>query len=326
MKNLRLTQNLSAMHKSLLYLFLAFLSLSACKDPEASSSEAASQSGPVEAVSLTGRELFSPPPSEKLLADLETAKAAYEADSNNVDKLIWYGRRMAYPGYYRAAIDIFSRGIERFPDDARLYRHRGHRYITVREFDKAIDDLVLAVDLIEDTEDEVEPDGMPNAQNIPLTTLHSNIWYHLGLAYYLKHNWAKALAAYTNCRLLGLNDDNIVSSTHWLYMIYRRMGSTTAAASSLEGITADMNIIENESYWKLCRFYQGAISESELLDAELASAANDAVHYGLANWYLYNGDEEKAKELLQQLLAKESWNSFGYIAAEADWGEVRGEK
>ncbi|MCB0632499.1 MAG: tetratricopeptide repeat protein [Saprospiraceae bacterium] len=302
------------MPKSLFPLLFAVLFLWGCKHTDSSP----------EATSLTGQTLYSPPPSEKLLADLANAKATYEADSTNVDNLIWYARRTAYPGYYRDAIAIYSRGIERFPDDARLYRHRGHRHITIREFDKAIANLVQAVQLIEGTEDEIEPDGMPNAQNIPLTTLHSNIWYHLGLAYYLKHDWAKALACFTNCRLLELNDDNIVSSTHWIYMIFRRIGSKTAAAASLEGIHADMNIVENESYWKLCRFYQGAISESELLNADLAIAANDAVHYGLANWYLYNGDTGKAKELLEQLLAKDSWNSFGYIAAEADWVDLFG--
>lgn len=302
------------MSKLVSCLLLGTLLFSACNTNNGTVTE-----GKPDATSLTGRPLYSPPPSEKLLADLAAAKMAYEADTTNVDNLIWYGRRTAYPGYYQEAINIYTEGIDRFPDDARLYRHRGHRYITIREFDKAIDDLVQAVNLIKGTDDEVEPDGMPNEQNIPLTTLHSNIWYHLGLAFYLKQNWAKALAAFTNCRKLGLNDDNMVSSTHWLYMIYRRMGSKTAAEASLDAIHPDMNIIENESYWKLCRFYKGEITEKELLNADRASSANDAVHYGLANWYYYNDQTDEAEALLQQLLEKDSWNSFGYIAAEADW-------
>ena len=63
-----------------------------------------------------------------------------------------------------------------------MYRHRGHRYVSIREFDRAIADLEYAATLIEGTEDEIEPDGMPNAMNIPVSSLHSNIWYHLGLA------------------------------------------------------------------------------------------------------------------------------------------------
>ena len=40
--------------------------------------------------------------------------------------------------------------------------------------------------------------------------------------------------------------------------------------------------------------------------------------YGVANWYLYNGDSDKAKEILEKVLDGTSWAAFGYIAAEAD--------
>lgn len=273
---------------------------------------------PPEAVSLLGEPLHSPPPADQLMEDLKIAETAFRKNSDSVDLIVWYGRRMAYPGFYRDAIDIFTRGIEQFPDEPELYRHRGHRYITIREFDKAIDDLERAAQLIEGTEDEIEPDGMPNAQNIPLTTLHSNIWYHLGLAYYLKQDWEKALAVFTNCRDLGLNDDNLVSSTHWIYMILRRMGNEEAAQAALEPIHDDMNIIENQSYWKLCRFYKGELPETTLVDPDDSFSANDAVRYGIANWHYYNGNTEKALEQLQSLVEADGWNSFGHIAAEAD--------
>lgn len=276
-------------------------------------------SPPAEATALTGELLFSPAPSEKLLDDLAKAKAEYQKDSNAIDNIVWYGRRTAYPGFYRDAIDIYSRGIDRFPNEAELYRHRGHRYITVREFDKAIADLERAAALIKDTEDEIEPDGMPNAQNIPLTTLHSNIWYHLGLAYYLKQDWEKALIAFTNCRDLNLNDDNMVSSTHWIYMILRRMGKDEAAQASLSSIHADMTIIENASYWKLCRFYKGELQEEELIDPDDSFSANDAIRYGAANWHLYNGHTDIAREQLRAIVEADGWNSFGHIAAEVDY-------
>lgn len=271
-----------------------------------------------EATALTGEALYSPAPSEKLLADLATAKTEYLADSSNIDHIVWYGRRMAYPGYYRRAIDIYTRGIARFPAEPELYRHRGHRYITIREFDKAIADFERAASLIEGTEDKIEADGMPNAKNIPLTSLHSNIWYHLGLAYYLKQDWEKALSAFTKCRDLGLNDDNLVSSTHWMYMILRRMGKEEAAQATLSPIHADMQIIENDSYWKLCRFYKGELSEEELIDPNDSASANDAIRYGVANWHFYQGHSEIAREHLKRLVAADGWNSFGHIAAEVD--------
>ncbi len=47
-------------------------------------------------------------------------------------------------------------------------------------------------------------------------------------------------------------------------------------------------------------------------------AMNDALAYGVGNWYFYNGQTEKAREIFERLLDGESWASFGRIAAEAD--------
>ena len=99
----------------------------------------------------------------------------YQKDSLNADNIIWLGRRIAYLGDYKKAIEIFSEGITKHPDDARIYRHRGHRYISTRQFDLAISDYLKAVELIDGQENEIEPDGIPNKYNTPTSTLHGNI-------------------------------------------------------------------------------------------------------------------------------------------------------
>ena len=86
-----------------------------------------------QAVSVTGTPLHSADPSEGALENHKKAKADYDADPMDADNIIWYGRRTAYLGDYREAIRIFSEGIEKHPGDARMYRHRGHRYISIRE-------------------------------------------------------------------------------------------------------------------------------------------------------------------------------------------------
>src|SRR5690349_9576180 len=98
----------------------------------------------------------------KYRSNLIRAMQAYDHDSTNADSIIWLGRREAYLGYYEDAIQTFSKGIILHPVDARFYRHRGHRYITLRCFDKAIADLEKAATLIKDKPDEIEPDGLPN--------------------------------------------------------------------------------------------------------------------------------------------------------------------
>jgi hypothetical protein len=113
---------------------------------------------------------------------LAEAEAVHVEVPNAADSIIWLGRRTAYLGNYTNAVRIFSSGIVLPPKEARLYRHRGHRYLTVRCFDDAIRDLETAAKLINGKPDEIEPDGLPNAKNTPTSTLQSNVWYHLGLA------------------------------------------------------------------------------------------------------------------------------------------------
>ena len=271
-----------------------------------------------QAVALSGRPLYAAAPGQQALARLAEARKNYQANPNDADNIIWSGRRTAYTGDFRAAIEIYSEGIEKFPHDDRMYRHRGHRYISIREFDRAIADLERAAKLIEGKDNETEPDGQPNERNIPVSSRHGNIWYHLGLAYYLRHDWENAFRAYRNGFNAGRNDDNRVSTTHWLYMIKRRMGDEEGAAKVLDVISADMNVIENFSYHKLCLFYKGEISAQELIGDSEDTPTGAAAAYGLANWYYYNGEQEKADAQLQALVETDSWASFGFIAAEAD--------
>ncbi|WP_417464032.1 tetratricopeptide repeat protein [Kordiimonas sp.] len=275
--------------------------------------------GPVQAVAADGSALYAPatthPAAQKKLLE---ARAEYEANPDDADALVWYGRRMGYTGDFRAAISIFTMGIEKHPDDARMYRHRGHRYISVREFDRAIADLEKAASLIKGTENVIEPDGMPNAQNIPVSTLHGNIWYHLGLAYYLKHDWDNALRAYLEARAASRLDDNVVSTTHWIYMILRRMGREEDAKQAVSMITKDMDVIENFGYYELCKMYAGLQDLDATLKNSPGGIQGAGVTYGVINWHLYNGRVEEAANLIQSFVNGEGWASFGYIAAEAD--------
>jgi len=101
-------------------------------------------------------------------------------------------------------------------------------------------------------------------------------------------------------------------------MIQRRLGNIDIANEMLEPIHDKMNIIENHSYYNLCKFYKSMMEKKEL-NPEDGTSAGDAVLYGLANWEFYNNRKEEAKQAYESLLENGSWNSFGYIAAEADY-------
>ena len=118
-------------------------SLSACHG--APSPGAPTLVAPAEAISLLGDTLKRPALDSvsraRMQAQLDQARLDASARPNDPDALIWVGRRLAYLGRYRDAIAVFSDGIQRFPKDARMYRHRGHRYVSVRQFDDAIADF-----------------------------------------------------------------------------------------------------------------------------------------------------------------------------------------
>ena len=82
-------------------------------------------------------------------------------------------------------------------------------------------------------------------------------------------------------------------------------------------ITAEMNIIENDGYHQLLLFYKGEVAEESLV-GNGSAGANEAVLYGIAHWYQYNGQIDKAKARYHKLVAEGKWAGFGYLAAEAE--------
>ncbi|MET0555505.1 MAG: prolyl oligopeptidase family serine peptidase [Vicinamibacteria bacterium] len=281
-----------------------------------------------EATSLLGRPLARPPvPADRQAAldtNLAAATAAFVKAPDDADAILWLGRRTAYLGRFREAIDVYTRGIERHPRDARFYRHRGHRYLTLREIDKAEADLARAAELIRGTPDAVEPDGEPNAANVPTSTLHFNVWYHLGLARYLKADFAGAARAYRECLLTAKDSpDRLVAASDWLYLTLRRQGRTAEAAALLGPITADLAVIENTAYRNRLLLYKGARTAEEIRALGTTPVDAATYGYGLAAWHLVNGRTAEAKALLEEVAASGQWPAFGVLAAEADIERMR---
>ena len=106
------------------------------------------------------------------------------------------------------------------------------------QFDLAIRDLEFAAKLIEGTEDVIEPDGIPNKLNQPVSSLHTNIYYHLGLAYYLKGDLDNALRIYEIATPQSPNDDMRVAAAYWQYLSLARQGREPESIVVLGAIDA----------------------------------------------------------------------------------------
>lgn len=306
--------------------------LSACSSqPEAPVAGANAPSGTqVQADSQQGASLLGKPLRSPLLdpdrraaleEDLEKARVAYLANPKAEETAVWYGRRLAYLGEYRQAIDVYTAGLTANPESYRLLRHRGHRYITLRRFDEAIADLQKAWALAQHAEDAPEPDGAPSRPGAqPRSTDRSNILYHLGLAYYLKGEFVLALEAFDRRRTLpAFNDDMLVSSLNWEYMCLRRLGKESEARERLAVLKPFMDVRENASYYNLCRMYLGELSpEQAAVLTQAGSSGELGILYGIGNWKLYHGDVAGARQLFAKIVESENWPAFGYLAAEAE--------
>lgn len=255
-----------------------------------------------EVISLLGKDLYAIPATGEALLELQNnlkeAVKKFEENPKDPENIIMYGRRLAYLWRYHEAIDVYTKGIEDHPDHAMLYRHRGHRYISIREFDRAVADLIKASEL--------------NDHNF-------DIWYHLGLAYYLRGEFEKASNAYEECIKVAENVDSKIAISNWLYITLRRLGKNEEAAKVLDGIREGMDVLENLSYYYLLLFYKGLKSEAEIVSWAAVSDLNMiTVGYGIGCWYLYNNEKEKARDYFEKIVNTKYWPGFGFIAAEAE--------
>lgn len=274
--------------------------------------------------SLLGGALFPAPLSlevaEARAADLASAQARVSEAPNDPEGLIWVGRRHAYLGHYRSAIEIFTEGVTRFPDDPRFLRHRGHRWITLREFARARADLTRGWNELDAaTGSAIEPDGMPNAAGIPLTTLAFNMGYHRALAEYLSGDFEAARTSWVSTLDVSDNADLQVAVRFWLYLTLRRLGDDLGAAAQLEAVDFDVPLLENDTYRDLLAVFAGRAAPDDILAPGTEGLASVTALHGLGIAALLDGDEIEARRHFQRILDRaDQWAAFGYIAAEVE--------
>jgi tetratricopeptide (TPR) repeat protein len=287
--------------------------------------------GSVQAVSLLGETLLPPPMADEDRAAAERAlveaQHAFANDTGSVDALVLLGRRFSSLGKYKEAVALYTQGLVQHPDEPQLLRHRGHRYITLRQFGAAVTDLQRAADLVRGQPDEPEPGLSPNARGIVLDTFHENIHYHLALAHYLQGELPEALAAWQDCGRCVTNDDGRAMVAHWTWLTLRQLGRDEEAAAAIAEITPELDIVEYHAYHHAVLVYRG-LKDAEALMAGLQPAGDTAVDfaslgYGVARWHLAEGRREQGEALLGQVARTEMWAAFGRIAAEADLARAR---
>jgi tetratricopeptide (TPR) repeat protein len=253
-------------------------------------------------------------------AHAQPATPATAADAAAIDSLVWLGRRVAYLGLVPEAVAVYTRALARFPGEPHLLRHRGHRWISLRDWPRAIDDLSRAAAALEGRPDEVEPDGQPNAAGIPVSTLHFNVWYHLGLAHWLAGDAVAAAAAFERCLAVSRNDDSRVAARYWLWQIYRRLGRADEAAATAAAARTETQLLENEAYARLLTLFDGRATPDDVRPpSDAPPLARATIGYGIGAWHRAHGRFADARAAWDQVLRDAGGAAaFGALAAEEE--------
>jgi tetratricopeptide (TPR) repeat protein len=232
---------------------------------------------------------------------IRSSRAALAADPKNITRIIDLGVAESGARQFREAIATFTRGLEIEPNNALLLRWRGHRYLSVREFDRAFADLTRGSTLD--------------------STIYGN-WYHLGVVQFVRGEFSAAAASFAKAQPIAPDAGELAGSTDWLWMSLSRAGRGPEAKAMLDR-RPDNKPVTN-AYTRRLQLYRGEIGP----DAVVTAADTDEVQvatlsFGLGNWYLIRNDNAQARRWFERSVQSGGWPGFGFIASEAELRRLR---
>ncbi|MEO8378010.1 MAG: tetratricopeptide repeat protein, partial [Candidatus Sumerlaeota bacterium] len=252
--------------------------------------------------------------------NLLAAWRAWRDDPKDEQKIVVYARNLAWMGRHQDAIAVYTEGLKIYPESFRLLRHRGHRLITLRQFDLAAEDLAKAAPLAEAARAAGEKD---RADDDTVEQYVWSSWYHLGLAEYFRGNYAGAEKAFRATQQNSATDDKRNAAAYWLYNTLNRAGRGEEAATLLEPVHEGMEVKDNISYYELLLMFKGLRTVEQTIDVTKPDAPRySTLSYGVANWYWFKGEKEKAKDIYQRVIDASAWNQFGQLGSEVALKEL----
>ena len=224
------------------------------------------------------------------------AEQALAADPRNVDRIIQLGIAQSGARRFREAIETFTRGLAIAPDNAMLYRWRGHRHVSVRDFDRALEDLT---------------------RGFRLDSANYGILYHLGVVRYAMGDFAGAADAFRRAQPRAPDAGELAGATDWLWMSLSRAGRGAEARAMLA--RRPDSLLTTNAYAQRLRLYRGEVApEAVMTAADTADVQVATLSYGIGNWYLIRGDTARARSWFERSVASGGWPGFGFIMSELE--------
>jgi tetratricopeptide (TPR) repeat protein len=197
---------------------------------------------------------------------------------------------------FREAIQTLTKGLAVAPDDPMLLRWRGHRFLSVREFDRSMADLT---------------------RGYGLDSTNYGILYHLGVLRFARGDFNAAADAFRRAQPLAPEAGELKGSTDWLWMSLSRAGRKAEAAAMLARRPDSLPIAN--AYAQRLRLYRGEIGpDAVITPADTDDVTLATLSYGIGNWYLVRGDSAKAREWFERSVKSGGWAAFGFIVSEQE--------
>ncbi|TXC73766.1 hypothetical protein FSZ31_03285 [Sphingorhabdus soli] len=294
--------------------------------------------GSFQGMSLLNERMVTAPDGNKNVADpallaraAADAKAAFERNMT-VDTATWYGRVLFYQGYAKESAEVYTTALRRFPNSGKLLRHLAHRQFSLRQFDKSIETGLKAEAIYKNQPLEREKLGPDYFTSTP-DVVQYYLYYHLGQAYFAKHDFANAAKYFdlsSQVAAFEFDTEAKTANTYWQFLSLARGGRIEDARKLLDGYDLTLFMVHPEggsdNYFDGIQLYKGHRAANSFFSKEdsgrpFADADGVAAStaYSLANYYILNGERDKAKEWLIKSINVNSWSYFARIQAEADW-------
>ncbi|MDQ6633510.1 MAG: tetratricopeptide repeat protein [Gemmatimonadota bacterium] len=224
------------------------------------------------------------------------AEQALHIDPLSVPKFIQLGIAQAGARQMQEARQTFTRALAITPNDPILYRWRGHRNLSVRNFEAAMADLTRGY-------------GMDS-------TIYG-ILYHLGVLRFVRGDFNAAAAAFARAQPRAPDGGELAGATDWLWMSLQRAGRSAEAAAMLA--RRPDTLPASNAYVRRLKLYRGEIGpDAVLTPTDTADIDVATLAFGLGNWYMVKGDTVRARELFRRSVQSGGWPAFGFIASEVE--------
>lgn len=251
---------------------------------------------------------------------IRAARTALGNDWRDVPKVVALGVAQSGARQFREAIATFTRGLTAWRaangvartsahrrDEAMLLRWRGHRYLSVREFAKAEQDLV---------------------RGLSLDSTNYGILFHLGVLRFLQGRHGEAASLFSRAQPIAPDGGERAASTDWLYMSLARSGRMNEAEAMLaQRIDAQPDpkpAPPGYAYVTRLKLYRGEITPEVVLPESETDETNVAtLSYGIGNWYFVRGDTASARRYWERAVQSGGWAGFGFYVAEAELRRLR---